>query len=113
ASGFHYGLGVCPFVGVGSSVIFDPDTFTSPNYNTLMSAAYTSKARISNNSWGANTAGAYDSDAQNYDALVRDAQTGVGGNQEMVIVFASGNAGAGAGTVGSPGTAKNVITVGA
>jgi hypothetical protein len=31
----------------------------------------------------------------------------------MVIVFAAGNAGSGAQTVGSPGTAKNVITVGA
>ncbi|MDB6066231.1 MAG: conserved repeat domain protein [Pedosphaera sp.] len=112
-SGYHYGLGVCPFVSVGSSVIFDPSTFTSPVYNTLMSAAYQSKARISNNSWGANTAGAYDIDAQNYDALVRDAQTTVAGNQEMVIVFAAGNAGPGTKTVGSPGTAKNVITVGA
>ena len=31
----------------------------------------------------------------------------------MVIVFAAGNAGPGADTVGTPGTAKNVITVGA
>ena len=31
----------------------------------------------------------------------------------MTIVFAAGNAGSGAQTVGSPGTAKNVITVGA
>src|SRR5262249_8308745 len=37
----------------------------------------------------------------------------VAGNQEMVIVFAAGNAGPGALTVGSPGSAKNVITVGA
>jgi len=31
----------------------------------------------------------------------------------MVIVFAAGNAGPGSQTVGSPGTAKNIITVGA
>ena len=36
-SGYHYGLGVCPFVHAGSSVIFDPSTFTSPNYATLQS----------------------------------------------------------------------------
>jgi hypothetical protein len=57
-------------------------------------------------------------DAQQYDAIVRDAQqTGsavpVAGNQQMTFVFAAGNAGSGTQTVGSPGTAKNVITVGA
>lgn len=118
ASGFHYGLGVCPFVALGSSVVFDPDNFTNPNYNDLQSEAYQSGARISNNSWGSDVQGVYDLDAQNYDVLVRDAQPGgstypADGNQEMVMVFAAGNSGSGAITVGSPGTAKNVITVGA
>ncbi len=118
AAGFHFGLGVCPFVKVGSSVIFDPSTFTSPNFPNLQSAAYNDGARISGNSWGASSAGAYTVNSQAYDALVRDAQpTGstfaAAGNQEMVIVFAAGNAGSGASTVGAPGTAKNVITVGA
>jgi len=116
--GFHYGLGVCPFVNVGSSVIFDPDKFTSPNYANLQSRAYNDGARVSNNSWGGDTAGDYDIDAQEYDVLVRDAQPSgstfsTAGNQQMVIVFAAGNAGSGAQTVGSPGTAKNIITVGA
>lgn len=118
ASGFHYGLGVCPFVKVGSSVIFDTENFTSPNYANLQSRAYRDGARVSNNSWGADTAGDYDADAQSYDALVRDAQPSGSsvantGNQQMVIVFAAGNAGPGASTVGSPGTAKNVLVVGA
>jgi hypothetical protein len=52
ALGFHYGLGVCPFVAVGSSVIFDPDSFTYPNLVDLQSRAYNNGARISNNSWG-------------------------------------------------------------
>ena len=74
--------------------------------------------RVSSNSWGAAVSGAYNSDSQRYDALVRDAQpTGSAvpnsGNQEMVILFAAGNSGSGAGTVGSPGTAKNVFTSGA
>jgi hypothetical protein len=113
SSGYHYGLGVCPFVKVGQSVIFDPSTFTSPNYSTLQSQAYASGARISSNSWGGNSNG-YSVDSQAYDALVRDAQSGTSGNQEMVIVFAAGNNGAnGANTVGEPGTAKNIITVGA
>ncbi|MEY4386236.1 MAG: hypothetical protein RLY20_1519 [Verrucomicrobiota bacterium] len=118
SGGYYYGIGVCPFVSVGSSVIFDPNTFTSPSYPNLQSRAYNNGARISANSWGANTAGAYDSDAQSYDALVRDAQPAgssftTAGNQQMTIVFAAGNAGSAAQTVGSPGTAKNVIVVGA
>ncbi len=114
SAGYHYGLGVCPFVRLGSSVIYDPDNFTDPNFSTLQSDAYQSGARISNNSWGATgSSGVYDSDAQNFDALVRDAQPAVAGNQEMVIVFAAGNDGPGTMTVESPGSAKNVITVGA
>jgi PKD repeat protein len=119
SAGFRYGLGICPFVKVGSSVIFDPDTFTSPNIPNLQSQAYQDGARITSNSWGANTAGGYNANSQAYDAAVRDAQaTGTPfptpGNQEMVVVFAAGNAGTqGPGSVGAPGTAKNVITVGA
>ncbi|MFN8454312.1 MAG: S8 family serine peptidase [Anaerolineae bacterium] len=118
SAGFHYGLGVAPFVKVGSSVIFDPSTFTFPNYANLQARAYQAGARLSNNSWGAAVAGAYTSDSQAYDALVRDAQPvnsafAAAGNQEMVIIFSAGNSGADAGTIGSPGTAKNVLTVGA
>jgi Subtilase family/HYR domain len=117
SSGFRYGLGICPFVKVGQSAIFNP-SFTNPNFANLQSRAYNDGARISSNSWGANTAGSYTVDSQSYDALVRDAQPAgaavpAAGNQEMVIVFAAGNAGSGAQTVGSPGTAKNVICVGA
>src|SRR6185295_7569001 len=74
SANYHYGLGVCPFVKVGSSVIFDPDFFTYPNYANLQSRAYNNGARISNNSWGSAAAGDYDFEAQTYDALVRDAQ---------------------------------------
>ena len=117
AQGYSYGLGVAPFVKVGSSVIFDPGTFTSPDYEDLQSRAYRDGMRVSSNSWGASTS-AYTTDSQRYDALVRDAQptasaVPVAGNQEMVILFAAGNDGSGAGTIGSPGTAKNVFTSGA
>jgi uncharacterized repeat protein (TIGR01451 family) len=117
AAGFRYGLGICPFVKIGASVVFDPDFFTNPDYADLQSKAYASGARISANSWGM-TNNAYTMESQAYDALVRDAQPfgsayAAPGNQEMVIVFAAGNRGATAHTVGAPGTAKNVITVGA
>jgi hypothetical protein len=112
SAGYFYGLGVCPFVKVGSSVVFDPDNFTNPNYTNLLTAAYNSGARISNNSWGADLNGKYDSDAQTYDALVRDVGA-AGQNRQMILVFAAGNAGSGSKTIDSPGSAKNVITVGA
>jgi subtilisin-like proprotein convertase family protein len=119
SAGYRYGLGIAPFAKLGSSVIFDPDYYTFPDFEDMISRAYRDGARISSESWGSDTFGGYDIDAQAYDALVRDAQptnsaVAVAGNQPMIIVFPSGNAGAqGAATVGSPGTAKNVITVGA
>ena len=118
ASGFHYGLGVAPFVPLGSSVIFDPDNFTFPDFPDLQSKAFQDGARISNNSWGTYNGGAYDITAQAFDALTRDAQPAgstfpVPGNQEMVMIFAAGNAGPSIQTVASPASAKNVFTVGA
>jgi hypothetical protein len=118
SEGYYYDLGVCPFVRVGSSVIFDPDTFTNPNYADLMSDAYNDGARISNNSWGdSDVDGEYNSDSQAYDALVRDAQPAgstfaAAGNQEMVIVFSDSDDGPGSSTVSPPGTGKNVFTIG-
>jgi subtilase family protein len=110
--GFSYELGVCPFVKLGSSVIFDPDNFTGPDYPTLETDAYASGARISNNSWGDSGGADYNSDSQAYDALVRDAG-GSGNSRPMVIVFAAGNGGPSSQSITAPGTAKNVITVGA
>jgi Subtilase family len=115
--GYAYGLGVCPFVRIGSSVVFDPNIFTSPSFPDLQSEAYFDGARISTCSWGNSSSGGYDILSQTFDALARDAQPdgslyGTNGNQEMVLVAAAGN-GESAGTIESPGTAKNVITVGA
>lgn len=124
-NGFSYGVGVCPFVQVGSSVIFDNSSldndFTFPDYNKMLADAYDSNARVVNNSWGSSIGGQYDSTAQTYDALVRDSEPNMAGNQEMVIVFAAGNDGpcvdesqsGGVHGMDSPGTAKNVISVGA
>ncbi len=123
-AGYYYDLGTCPFVLVGSSVVFDPVNFTNPNYANLQSEAYHNGARISNNSWGDTAPNGnaiynpYNSDSQAYDALVRDAQPSgstypTGGNQEMVIVFSDGDGGPSAQSVTPPATGKNVIAVGA
>jgi hypothetical protein len=118
SNGFRYGLGVAPFVRVGSSVVFDPDYWTQANPADLIARAYRDGARISSNSWGSDTAGLYDAFSQAYDALVRDAQpagaaVSAVGNQQIAVVFSAGNDGPGPSSVSSPGTAKNVITVGA
>jgi len=120
SEGYHYGLGIAPYVRLGSSVLFDPTSFTYPNYTEVQSRAYHDGARISNNSWGDPTNGLYSVVSQAYDALVRDAEPSgstfpAAGNQEMVIVFGAGNVDPFSGDdhIFAPGTAKNVITVGA
>src|SRR5262249_36226347 len=93
--------------------IFQSNGFFGLNepYTNLISAAYRDGARVSSNSWGAAT-NEYSIDSQEYDSRVRDAAPSQAGNQEMVICFAAGNSGAGR-SIGSPSTAKNVLSVGA
>jgi PKD repeat protein len=115
ASGYNYGLGIAPWARVGSTAIFGSTAATSTSYENT---AYGATARISNNSWGYTTfTGApipdYDAYSQEYDFIVRDAQTASAGLQELTVVFAAGNDGSSGNTVSTPGTAKNVITVGA
>ncbi|HEU5124491.1 MAG TPA: S8 family serine peptidase [Verrucomicrobiae bacterium] len=86
----------------------------------LQEAAARTNALISNNSWGYSDT-AYDIASASYDAAVRDSLSTETGSQPVMYVFAAGNEGGGneAGLGGrsqsvlSPGTAKNVITVGA
>lgn len=118
SAGYRYGLGIAPFVRLGSSVIFDPVDWTMPDFEDMFSRAYSDGARISCDSWGGVENGIYDADAQTFDALVRDVQPAgsavpAAGNQGMVFVMPAGNGGSSAQTISSPGTAKNVITVGA
>jgi len=112
ARGFHYGLGIAPFARVGATAIFG---FDNADLLQWEDDAYAEGARISTNSWGFNglEAARYDVYAQAYDQIVRDAQRAVPGMQQMVVVFAAGNAGPQQGSIASPSTAKNVITVGA
>jgi serine protease AprX len=83
----------------------------------LLLEAYTHDARIMNISWGSATESYYTFDSAVIDQFVYD-------NQEMLVVISAGNEAAnrkdingnplpGFGTVGSPATTKNGLTVGA
>ncbi|MCS6885943.1 MAG: S8 family serine peptidase [Acidobacteriota bacterium] len=110
--GYNYGLGIAPWARVGATAIFGSG---SSNPTSWENTAYGQGARISTNSWGytGTSNRRYNSYAQEFDRIVRDAQSGVSGNQQLIVVFAAGNDGSAANTVSSPATAKNVITVGA
>ena len=80
----------------------------------LFQQAYSAGARIHSNSWGAAVSGEYTADAANTDAFVWS-------HRDMAIAFSAGNSGTDLdadgvvdeGSINSPGSAKNVITVGA
>jgi len=114
ASGYHYGLGIAPLVQLASTKVFtDGGAWASPDQAAMISNQYRRGARLSSNSWGGGPGGDYSSTSQSYDGWVRDAEPDVAGNQEMVFVFSAGNDGSSTTTIGSPGTAKNVFTIGA
>ncbi len=87
----------------------------------LQERAALAGAKVANNSWNYAGSAGYDLAAANFDAGVRDALPGVTGSQPLLPVFSAGNAGNGdpggvngdAQSIESPGTAKNVVTVGA
>ncbi|HPW56736.1 MAG TPA: S8 family serine peptidase [Thermoanaerobaculaceae bacterium] len=83
--------------------------------SNLFSPPYADGARVHSNSWGSPVAGAYNATAQGVDSFTWT-------NKDMVITFSAGNEGVDTtpkdgvidrDSVGSPGTAKNCITVGA
>jgi len=117
SSGYQRGLGINPYGRFAGTRIFDPfpDLSACDGTDTgLIKSIQDNGALINTNSWGCrNCAGLYDDSSQAYDVGVRDADLTEPGNQEMIILFSAGNAGPSAGTVGTPGNGKNMITVGA
>ncbi|RMF73336.1 MAG: hypothetical protein D6738_08985 [Acidobacteria bacterium] len=112
--GYRFGLGVAPGARIYASKVFNATGAWDLRvpYADLVRHAAEAGAQVSSNSWGS-PVNTYTAAARDYDALVRDARPDVPGDQPMIVVFAAGNEGPGASTVGSPGTAKNVITVAA
>jgi len=76
----------------------------------IFQQAFTQGARIHTNSWGDNENAAVQN---NYSTASQDVDQFMFDHPDFLILFAAGNAGPGTGTVGSPSTAKNGISVGA
>jgi hypothetical protein len=115
-TGQWYGLGVASQANLFIERIFDDyaaeaDPF--PSDETLTRDAVRNGAHIGSNSWGNDVQGEYDTDASQFDELVRDADRATPGDQPYILVFAAGNAGPGSETLDSPASGKNVIAVGA
>lgn len=110
--GGAYEAGMVP-QGMWSPII---DNLTvPPRLNRLFDAAYAEGARLHTNSWGnPNSLGAYDAMAAQVDDFMWK-------NPDMLVIFAAGNSGTDEdkdgridpGSVSSPGTSKNSLTVGA
>ena len=116
ANGANYGLGVAPGAAIITQRLFDDDgdLVSSPPANGDLTAdAVGAGADIGCNSWGSDSQGHYTLDAEEFDGLVRDANSYTNGDQPYILVFSAGNAGPGSQTIGSPACAKNVIAAGA
>ncbi len=119
ADGQHLGLGINPFARLGSTTIFVSAPPQSNDFGCggsdqgVIDANAGNGAPISSNSWGYPASSTYTTSDQTYDAAVRDVDRTRSGNQPMIYLFAASNDGPGARSVGSPGSAKNTITVGA
>jgi len=116
--GYQRGLGVNPHSRLAATRIFNGSgsydvSLCGGNDLGVMKRNQDHGAAISSNSWGAAVGGAYDDSSQAYDAGTRDSDTTEAGNQQLFYVFSAGNSGSGSNTIGTPGTGKNVLTVGA
>ena len=82
--------------------------------NALFEQAYQAGARIHTNSWGASVAGTYNANAREVDEFMWH-------HRDILLLFSAGNEGRDSDadgiidpdSIGSPGTAKNCLTIGA
>lgn len=76
------------------------------DFEGTLEQAYRGGARVHNNSWGASTGGQYTAEDANTDRATRR-------NEGLLVVISAGNDDPGAMQTGSPGNAKNAVTVAA
>jgi hypothetical protein len=120
-NGYNIGMGISPLGRVAGTKIFgNTGDYTSQSDAGVVGYSYGHGAGLTSDSWGASTYGVYNAEDQAYDSLTRNASnSSPAALHEMLDVFAAGNDGnntmtpAPPSTVASPGSAKNVLTVGA
>jgi hypothetical protein len=113
---YYVGLGVAPDAYLIAQRIFDSaGNYRGPSsWDSFFQDAYNAGASIHQNSWGEGVGdSAYETNDVEYDQAVRDSATSTSGDQPMIIIVSAGNSGSSSGTIESPASAKNVITVGA
>jgi len=93
-------IGTDDWAGCELGVVEVPSSLSAP-----FNAAYNLGARVHQNSWG--------STSNTYDGYCVDIDNMMWNHKEFLVDFAAGNGGPGGSTVGSPGTAKDCVTVGA
>ena len=120
-SGAAYGdgqyAGVAPEARLVMQAIGGPGTSVIPPspLNLMFEQAWSNRARIHTDSWGSSVDGAYTANARSLDEFMWDFD-------DMLVLFSAGNSGRDTsptngvidgGSIGSPRTAKNCLTVGA
>ena len=119
SSGFFWGTGGAPGANLWvQKALNDGDCTTSfaGQPNVLAADAFSvGGARIGSHSFndGLTPGNGYTANCAAWDARTRDADPGVAGNQQYLVVFSAGNSGPAAGSLTSPHSAKNIISVGA
>ena len=81
-------------------------TVIAADFAGTLEQAYRAGARVHNNSWGGPTAGQYSDQDAAADSAIRK-------REELLVVISAGNDNPGATQTGSPGNAKNAVTVAA
>ncbi|TDI11732.1 MAG: hypothetical protein E2P04_07250, partial [Acidobacteria bacterium] len=113
-AGFHWGAGSAPGASLYFQAALNPlCTYNNDAATLAADAVRVGRAQIGSHSFtdGQGSGAGYNSQAQAWDALVRDADPVVRGNQQYAVLFSAGNLGFRGLT--SPKAAKNIITVGA
>jgi subtilisin family serine protease len=98
---------------VVQSLVGDDEVLRLPSPAAILTQAMNKGVRVHSNSWGSNSS-SYDNTAAEYDEFIWN-------HPDLLVLFAAGNSGADRdrngvvdeNSVATPGTAKNVLTVGA
>ncbi|MBS3790842.1 MAG: S8 family serine peptidase, partial [Candidatus Thermoplasmatota archaeon] len=118
---YYSAQGSAPSTEYFSVRIFDGNgNWVGPDdYHEIVEVALkNSDTYVHSNSWGSSGDGAYADSDEDFDRAVRDGNRDTAENEPVVITVAAGNDGPGAmqgggyNSIGSPGNAKNVITIG-